>query len=488
VLGSVAPGRDAPPTVPGASLSGTAGAAPPATPSIPDPAFAPRPWLPLLALVVVVLVSLGSAWSVASSQRALREANVERYAGRAELHARFVGAYLAERALRDDDAGLGSGPGVPEDVERFLQLAAPAVGTVRMLVDERGAARFVQGPLPDLVAAQHTAGTLPEQGMIGAGSEARLVIRRELPGSDWSVVLAIPEPDLTAGMRGWAGTAPWVVWGLLTLAGLVAVVAIGRLERQRALLSAQRAAVVDANRRLERSNAELARSNTELEQFAYLASHDLQEPLRKIASYSQLVQRRYRGQLDDDADEFLGYAVDGATRMQQLIADLLAYSRAGRTDLDLRSVDLDGLLRSVLADLQLRIDETGARVELPRRLPAVEGDEGLLRQLLQNLVDNALKFHGSHPPVVRVTASVGGDRVHLVIADEGIGIPPEHTERVLGLFQRLHARSEFPGTGLGLAICHRIVERHGGTIELRPAHPHGTEVHLELPRAREVGR
>jgi hypothetical protein len=165
VLGSVAPGRDAPPTVPGASLSGTAGAAPPATPSIPDPAFAPRPWLPLLALVVVVLVSLGSAWSVASSQRALREANVERYAGRAELHARFVGAYLAERALRDDDAGLGSGPGVPEDVERFLQLAAPAVGTVRMLVDERGAARFVQGPLPDLVAAQHTAGTLPEQGM-----------------------------------------------------------------------------------------------------------------------------------------------------------------------------------------------------------------------------------------------------------------------------------------------------------------------------------
>jgi signal transduction histidine kinase len=488
VLGSVAPGRDAPPTVPGAPLSGTAAAAPPATPSFPDPAFAPRPWLPLLALLVVVLVSLGSAWSVASSQRALRDASVARAVERTDLHARFIGAHLAELDhLRAEGVDLGEPPGVSETLDRFLQLAVPARGTARLLLDDRGAPRSVQGPLPASVAGSLDTGTLPAQGWVGRGADTRFVIQRELPGSDWSVVLAIPEPELTAGMRGWAGAAPWVVWSLLTLAGLVAVVAIGRLERQRALLAAQRAAVVDANRRLERSNAELARSNTELEQFAYLASHDLQEPLRKIASYSQLVQRRYRDQLDDDAEEFLGYAVDGATRMQQLISDLLAYSRVGRTDLDLRSVDLDRLLRSVRADLQLRIDETGARVELPRRLPAVEGDEGLLRQLLQNLVDNALKFHGPRPPVVRVTATVGGDRVHLVIADEGIGIPPEQAERVLGLFQRLHARSEYPGTGLGLAICHRIVERHGGTIELRPGRPHGTEVHLELPRAREVG-
>jgi signal transduction histidine kinase len=488
VLGSVAPGRDAPPTVPGAPLSGNAAAAPPATPSIPDPTVAPRPWLPLLALVVVVLVSAGSAWSVASSQRALREANVERYVGRAELHARFVGAFLAERDLRTDVAELDPDAGVAEDIERFLQLAAPAPGTARVLVDERGAPRSVQGPLPGSVAAQLTAGTLPDQGMVGTGAEARLVIRRGIPGSDWSVVLAVPEPDLTAGMRGWAGVAPWVVWGLLTVAGLLAALAIGRLERQRALLAGQRVAVVDANRRLERANAELARSNAELEQFAYLASHDLQEPLRKIASYSQLVQRRYRGRLDDDADEFLAYAADGATRMQQLITDLLTYSRAGRLELDLGPVDLDRLLRSVLADLQLLIDETRAVVEVPRPLPAVEGDEGLLRLLLQNLLDNALKFHGPGPPMVRVTATVVRERVHLVVADEGIGIPPEHADRVFGLFQRLHGRSEFPGTGLGLAICRRVVERHGGTIALRPGHPHGTEVHLVLPRAQEVGR
>jgi signal transduction histidine kinase len=485
VLGSLAPGRDAPPTVPGGPLPGNAAGHPAATTPLAQ-TFAPRSWLALAALLVVVLVSLGSAWSVASSQQALREANVQRYVGRADLHARFVGAYLVQRDPGAGAVDLGDGPGVPGDVERFLQSAVPAPGTARVLVDGRGTPRSVQGPLPDLVATQLAADTLPDQGMVGDGREARLLIRRDLPGTDWSVVLAVPEPDLTAGMRGWAGAAPWVVWGLLTLAGVVAVAAIGRLEQQRAALAGQRAAVIDANRRLERTNAELARSNTELEQFAYLASHDLQEPLRKIASYSELVQRRYRGRLDADADEFLGYAVDGATRMQLLITDLLTYSRAGRLELDLRAVDLERLLRSVLADLQLRIDETRATVDVAGPLPVVEGDEGLLRQLLQNLLDNALKFHGPRPPVVRVTATVGPARVHLVVADEGIGIPPEHRERVLGLFQRLHSRSEFPGTGLGLAICHRIVERHGGTIELRQGHPHGTEVHLELPRAREV--
>jgi light-regulated signal transduction histidine kinase (bacteriophytochrome) len=329
-------------------------------------------------------------------------------------------------------------------------------------------------------------GTLPDQGWVGRDDDARFVVRRDLPGTDWSIVLAIPASTVTAGTHGWAAAAPWVVWGLLTLAGVVAALTIARLEGQRALLDGQRATIAEANRRLERANADLARSNTELEQFAYLASHDLQEPLRKVASYSQLVRRRYRGQLDADADEFLGYAVDGAVRMQQLIADLLAYSRAGRLELDVRTVDLDGLLRSVLADLQLRVDETHAEVEVRGALPPVVGDEGLLRQLLQNLLDNALKFHGDTPPVVHVSASTRGDRIHLVVADEGIGVPPEHSERVLGLFQRLHGRSEFPGTGLGLAICHRIVERHGGTIELRPRLPSGTEVHVELPRGREV--
>jgi signal transduction histidine kinase len=446
--------------------------------------------VPALALAIVVLVSVASAWSVVASQRALREANVDRFVGRADLHARFLGAYLAQRDEGPTVAGGEDTAGASPDeavLDRFLSAAAPAPRTARLLFDEQDVIITEQGPIPEVLRDGLLAGTVPDQGLVGDGADEWFVVRREVPGTAWSLALSIPERDLFAGLHGWGRAAPWLVWTLLTLAGLVAATAIGGLDRRRGVLASQRVALTDANRQLERANVELGRSNAELEQFAYLASHDLQEPLRKVASYCQLVERRYRGQLDEDADEFLRYAVDGATRMQQLIADLLAYSRVGRVELDLRQVDLDELVAGVLDDLQLRVDETGARVDVAGPLPSVAGDAVLLRQLLQNLLDNALKFHGSDPPVVRVAASDGdGDRVHLVVADDGIGIPPEHTERVLGLFQRLHARHEFPGTGIGLAICHRIVERHGGTIRLQPRRPHGTEVHLELPRAPEV--
>ncbi|HEU0012925.1 MAG TPA: ATP-binding protein [Longimicrobium sp.] len=238
-----------------------------------------------------------------------------------------------------------------------------------------------------------------------------------------------------------------------------------------------------AEEALARQADELARSNAELEQFAYVASHDLQEPLRMVASYTQLLARRYRGRLDDDADEFISYAVDGVTRMQALINDLLAYSRVGRREITITRVDLGALLARVLVILGPAIEEAGAAVTHDP-LPTVHADAGQLGQLLQNLVGNALKFHGDDPPRVHVGAERGDGEWHLWVADNGIGIDPEFQDRIWVIFQRLHSRAEYPGTGIGLAICKKIVERHGGRIWLDSAPGRGATFHFTLPDPR----
>jgi PAS domain S-box-containing protein len=214
---------------------------------------------------------------------------------------------------------------------------------------------------------------------------------------------------------------------------------------------------------LRATAADLARSNAELEQFAYVASHDLQEPLRMVASYTQLLARRYAGKLDSDADDFIGFAVEGARRMQDLINDLLAYSRVGTRPLQLQPVDIQRLAGEVVSDLHAAIDEAGASVSYDG-LPIVRGDPTQLRQLFQNLVANAVKFRGERPPQVRITAERHDQSWQLGVHDNGIGIQPQYLERIFVLFQRLHTRAEYPGTGIGLAICRKIVERHGGRI------------------------
>jgi PAS domain S-box-containing protein len=215
--------------------------------------------------------------------------------------------------------------------------------------------------------------------------------------------------------------------------------------------------------------AELERSNTDLAQFAYVASHDLSEPLRMVSSYVQLLAERYQGQLDADADEFIAYAVDGATRMKVLIDDLLAYSRAGAGALVRRRVDCQKLVQSALADLDRVVVESGAQVTV-EELPVVEGDSGQLALLFQNLLSNALKFVAEDvPPVIRVSAVRTGDAWCFTVADNGIGIPEVHRDRVFVMFKRLHGRSEYPGTGIGLALCHKIVNRLGGKIWLETA-------------------
>jgi len=209
---------------------------------------------------------------------------------------------------------------------------------------------------------------------------------------------------------------------------------------------------------------ELNRSNEELGQFAYLASHDLQEPLRMVASYTQLLSRRYKGKLDADADEFIAFAVDGASRMQRLIHDLLAYSRVGTKGKDLIETSSEDALQQALVNLRGAIEESGALVTHDP-LPAVLADEMQLIQLFQNLIGNAIKYQSPGVPRVHIFAArVSGKKWNFSVKDNGLGIDPQYFERIFGMFQRLHKRDEFAGTGIGLAICKKIVERHGGRI------------------------
>ena len=226
--------------------------------------------------------------------------------------------------------------------------------------------------------------------------------------------------------------------------------------------------------------AELERSNTDLAQFAYVASHDLSEPLRMVSSYVQLLADRYSGQLDADADEFIGYAVDGASRMKVLIDDLLAYSRAGGAVKASRPVDCNALVRTILADLGAA-GEAGVDVVV-EELPTVEGDPGQLAQVFQNLLTNAVKFvQPDVPAAVVVSATRMEASWCFSVRDNGIGIAEEHQQRIFSMFKRLHGRSEYPGTGIGLALCHKIVSRIGGRIWVEPAPGHGCVFLFTVP-------
>lgn len=250
-----------------------------------------------------------------------------------------------------------------------------------------------------------------------------------------------------------------------------------------------------ANEALARYAAELERSNHELEQFAYVASHDLQEPLRMVASYVQLLAKDYGAKLDADADEYIGFAVDGARRMQRLIDDLLAFSRVGTRGEQFQPVDCGQVLQDVLHGLKLAIEESGAVVTYGG-LPTVVADRGQLYQLLQNLIANALKFRAAAPPHIHVSATwhaggenAGGPAISgddtpnwiFAVADNGIGIDPQYAERIFVIFQRLHSRAQYSGTGIGLAICKKIVERHGGRIWVESTLGNGATFYFRLP-------
>jgi signal transduction histidine kinase len=237
----------------------------------------------------------------------------------------------------------------------------------------------------------------------------------------------------------------------------------------------------EANRLLERQAEELTRSNRDLEQFAYVASHDLQEPLRKVASFCQLLQRRYAGQLDERADQYIMFAVDGAQRMQRLINDLLAFSRIGRITNGFTEVDLDQVLTEVAAQLNWRREQVGGEITWSN-LPTVRGEEPLLSALFTNLISNSLKFrHPDRPPRVHLAAERVGDEWQISCSDNGIGIEPEYADKIFVIFQRLHPKDEYPGTGIGLAIVKKIIEYHNGRVWLDRDDREGALIRFTLP-------
>ena len=308
-----------------------------------------------------------------------------------------------------------------------------------------------------------------------------------------------------AGLILWRALAHWVLGPLDALGDQARQITAGEFDRpiepvgppeimalardtdaMRRRIRAEFAAVEEARELLSAQAEELARSNADLEQFAYVASHDLQEPLRKVTSFCQLLQRRYQGQLDERADQYIEFAVDGAKRMQQLINDLLAFSRVGRTTEAFVAVDCEEALDRALRNLETALEDAGAEVVRNGSLPTVEGDPSLLAALFQNVIGNAVKFRGEAPPKVEISADRADGEWSFRVADNGIGIDAAYAERVFVIFQRLHAKELYPGTGIGLALCKKIVEFHGGRIWIDTDVPCGTAVCWTLPETQGV--
>jgi len=250
-------------------------------------------------------------------------------------------------------------------------------------------------------------------------------------------------------------------------------------------VDSMRARIVQELTAVQAVQEDLRRSNAELEQFAYVASHDLQEPLRKVTSFTQMLQRRYEGQLDDKADQYIFFAVDGAKRMQELINDLLSFSRVGRVNREQRDVPLRSVIDQALADLSIAIQESGAAVEVHGSPSVVLADAGLLALVFQNLVGNAVKFRvAGTPPQVRIDVTERAQECEVAVHDDGIGIDDQYADRIFVIFQRLHPKERYGGTGIGLAMCRKIVEYHGGRIWLDTHHEDpGTTFRFTLPIA-----
>jgi signal transduction histidine kinase len=338
-------------------------------------------------------------------------------------------------------------------------------------------------PMMDLSSIRRAAGKRDESGFVEELHQRRQIPvmtgyataggYSKFPGFDWTVLVRLDRDRAYAPInrRVWAIVSVGLLL-VMPLAGF-GIWASWRLIREQRILVASQQALKD-------SVDELSRSNSDLQQFAYVASHDLQEPLRMVASYVQLLARRYRGKLDSDADEFIAYAVDGAKRMQHLINDLLAYSRVTSQGQVFDPVDCNGVLEEVLNNLRVAVEESRA-VVTHDPLPTVMADERQLGQLFQNLIGNAIKFHDAEPPNVHLSAEQRSGDWLFSVRDSGIGMDPQYAERIFVIFQRLHDREKYPGTGIGLAICKKIVERHGGHIWVVSQTGQGATFYFTLP-------
>jgi signal transduction histidine kinase len=357
-----------------------------------------------------------------------------------------------------------------EDNELDAELVAQAMqrdgfsASIVVVQAEKDFERELVAHRPDVVLADYN---LPQwQGM-----EALEVLRRE--GLDAPLILVSGAlGDVTAVECIKRGATDYVLKdGLARLPE-----AIRRALQEKRMLRLRKQAEEDLARKVE----ELARSNSDLEQFAYVASHDLQEPLRMVAAYTQLLGERYRGKLDENADKYIGYASEGAQRMQTLIQDLLAFSRVGRKDSPSERVDCDAAMAEVMMSMGPAIKESGAAVTYAA-LPTVWAERSQMTQLFQNLIGNAIKFRGEEAPAISVQVEKADAQWLFSVSDNGIGISPEYAENIFVVFHRLHARTEYPGNGIGLSICKKIVERNGGKIWVEPRPGHGSVFKFTLP-------
>lgn len=327
-----------------------------------------------------------------------------------------------------------------------------------------GFRRKIRTDVPDIVLADYILGQ-------SRGTETLDILRSE--GLDIPIILI-------SGVLGAVTAIEWIKKGVTDY---VLKDSLSRLS------VALRSALKEKEARQERNRAQqavarkvedLARSNADLEQFAYVASHDLQEPLRMVSAYTQLLAERYHGKLDEQADKYISYAVDGAARMRSLIQDLLAFSRVGRQETDVRSTDCNEIVGQATQDLQAAILESGA-VVTHGHLPRLWASSSQLKQVFQNLIGNGLKFRRSEAPIIHISAEKQRAEWIFSVADNGIGISPDHVEDVFTIFNRLHTRREYPGNGIGLAICKKIVEGHGGTIRVVPNEGGGSIFKFTLP-------
>jgi signal transduction histidine kinase len=357
-----------------------------------------------------------------------------------------------------------------EDNELDAELVAHALRrggfsvSVAVVQDKAGFERQLRCHRPDIVIADYN---LPQW----TGMEALAVLRSN--GPDIPLILV-------SGAVGHVTAVECIKHGATDYVlkdGLARLPeAVRRALQEKHLLASRRKAEEDLARKVE----ELARSNADLAQFAYVASHDLQEPLRMVAAYTQLLSERYAGSLDENANKFLGYAREGSLRMQTLIQDLLAFSRIGRTGTLPSPIDCESIIKEVLLSLGPAIAESGA-VVTHATLPTILADHSQMSQLLQNLIGNAIKFRGKELPLISLeTERVGPDWLFSV-RDNGIGIAPEYAENIFVVFHRLHGRTEYPGNGIGLAICKKIVERNGGKIWVESNDGHGTIFKFTVP-------
>jgi signal transduction histidine kinase len=365
----------------------------------------------------------------------------------------------------------------------------PTPGGTAYVLDSRGnvvGARNPRQAVGRRVAGPGLLGAVQRRSS-GSYGHGGYFVAVSVPGSPWRVVLTSATSSLFSSVSGSRKWLPWVIYLALAIVALGFLVVLRRMSDSAAALSTANARLASSNARLESSNAllrqaaELSRSNAELEQFASVASHDLQEPLRKVQTFAAQLTATERDRLSVEGQDFLRRMSDAAGRMRTLIDDLLMFSRVSTQGRPFIAVDLGEIVTQVLVDLELSITDSGARVTVGA-LPSVEADPVQMRQLLQNLLGNALKFRRDGiVPELRFSAEVADNVAELILQDNGIGFDQQYATRIFGAFARLHGAGEYPGTGIGLALCRKIVERHHGTIAAESEVGHGARFTVRLP-------